>query len=266
MLYLVATPIGNLKDISLRALEVLKSVDEIACEDTRHSLTLLRAYEINKPLFSYHKFNERESGEKLIEKLRQGKNIALITDAGMPVVSDPGNILVKMLIENDLEYTVIPGACAFVSALALSGLDASRFCFFGFLPQKTGERKEFLEKYKNLEATLIFYSAPHDVVKDVETLYSVLGDRKAVAVKEITKLHERVERFNLKDGYQGQPKGEYVLLVEGGLVQEENKELSNKQLIDLYISQGLDKKEALKKVAKERNIAKSELYKLTITN
>ena len=266
MLYLVATPIGNLKDISLRALEVLKSVDEIACEDTRHSLTLLRAYEINKPLFSYHKFNERESGEKLIEKLKQGKNIALITDAGMPVVSDPGNILVKMLIENDLEYTIVPGACAFVSALALSGLDASRFCFLGFLPQKTGERKEFLEKYKNLEATLIFYSAPHDVVKDVETLYSVLGDRNAVAVKEITKLHEKVERFNLKDGYPSQPKGEYVLLVEGGSKEDENKELTNKQLIDLYISQGLDKKDALKKVAKERNIPKSELYKLTITD
>ena len=266
MLYLVATPIGNLKDISLRALEVLKSVDEIACEDTRHSLTLLRAYEINKPLFSYHKFNERESGEKLIEKLKQGKNIALITDAGMPVVSDPGNILVKMLIENDLEYTIVPGACAFISALALSGLDASRFCFLGFLPQKTGERKEFLEKYKNLEATLIFYSAPHDVVKDVETLYSVFGDRNAVAVKEITKLHEKVERFNLKDGYPSQPKGEYVLLVEGGSKEDENKELSNKQLIDLYISQGLDKKDALKKVAKERNIPKSELYKLTITD
>ena len=266
MVSFVATPIGNLKDISLRALEVLKSVDEIACEDTRHSLTLLRAYEINKPLFSYHKFNERESGEKLIEKLKQGKNVALITDAGMPVVSDPGNILVKMLIENDLEYTIIPGACAFISALALSGLDASRFCFLGFLPQKAGERKELLEKYKNLEATLIFYSAPHDVIKDVETLYSVLGNRNAVAVKEITKLHEKVERFNLKDGYPSQPKGEYVLLVEGGLKEDENKGLSNKQLIDLYISQGLDKKDALKKVAKERNIPKSELYKLTITD
>ena len=264
MLYLVATPIGNLKDISLRALDVLRSVDEIACEDTRHSLTLLRAYDINKPLVSYHKFNERESGEKLIEKLKQGKNIALITDAGMPVVSDPGNILVKMLLENELEYTIVPGACAFVSALALSGLDASRFCFLGFLPQKAGERKELLEKFKTIEATLIFYSAPHDVVKDVETLYSVLGDRKAVAVKEITKLHEKVERFNLKDGYLNQPKGEYVLLVEAGSFNQENQNLSNKELIDKYIKEGLDKKEALKKVAKERGVPKSELYKLTI--
>jgi 16S rRNA (cytidine1402-2'-O)-methyltransferase len=264
MLYLVATPIGNLKDISLRALEVLKSVDEIACEDTRHSLTLLKAYEISKPLFSYHKFNERESGQKLIEKLKSGKNIALITDAGMPVVSDPGNILVNMLIENDLEYTVVPGACAFVSALALSGMDASKFCFLGFLPQKASERVEFLQKYKDLQATLIFYCAPHDVVKDVETLYSVLGERQAVAVKEITKLHERVERFNLKDGYPSEPKGEYVILVEAGKPQDLNKDLTNLELIEKYIAQGLDKKTALKKVAKERDIPKSELYKLTI--
>ena len=264
MLYLVATPIGNLKDISLRALEVLKSVDEIACEDTRHSLTLLRAYEINKPLFSYHKFNERESGEKLIEKLKQGKNIALITDAGMPVVSDPGNILVKMLIENDLEYTIVPGACAFISALALSGLDASRFCFLGFLPQKAGERKEFLEKYKNLDMTLIFYSAPHDVKKDIESIYSIFGSRRAVAVKEITKLHERAERFDLQNGLSSEPKGEFVLLVEGATEINENLALSEKEHIELYISQGMDKKEALKKVAKERGVSKSSLYKYTI--
>ena len=196
MLYFVATPIGNLKDISLRALEVLKSVDEIACEDTRHSLGLLNAYEIKKPLTSYHKFNEREAGEKIIEKLKSGKNIAVITDAGMPVVSDPGNVLTQMLIDEGLEFTVIPGACAFVSALVLGGLDSSKFCFLGFMPTKSTERIAFLEKYKDLDVTLIFYSAPHDVKKDIESIYSVFGDRKAVAVKEITKLHERVERFN----------------------------------------------------------------------
>lgn len=264
MLYFVGTPIGNLKDISLRAIEVLKEVDEIACEDTRHSRTLLNHYGIDKPLFSYHKFNERQSGEKLIQKLKDGKNIALITDAGMPVISDPGNILVNMLLENDLEYTVIPGACAFVSALVLSGLDSSRFCFLGFMPQKASERKEFLEKYKNVESTLIFYCAPHDIVKDVQSTYQVFGDRKAVAVKEITKLHERVERFNLKDGYISEPRGEYVLLVEKGNTEDENANLSEIELIEKYIKDGLDKKEALKKVAKERGIAKSELYKLTI--
>ena len=266
MLYLVGTPIGNLKDITLRAIEVLKEVDEIACEDTRHSRTLLNHYGIDKPLFSYHKFNERQSGEKLIEKLKNGKNIALITDAGMPVISDPGNILVQMLIENGLEYTVIPGACAFVSALVLSGLDSSKFCFVGFLPQKASERKEFLEKYKDLQATLIFYCAPHDIVKDVESIYSVLGDRVAVAVKEITKLHEKVERFNLKDGYPSEPKGEYVLLVEKGEIVDKNASLSNEELIKSYIESGLSKKDALKKVAKERGIAKSDLYKLTIND
>lgn len=264
MLYLVGTPIGNLQDISLRALTVLKEVDEIACEDTRHSLGLLSAFDIKKPLFSYHKFNEREAGEKLIEKLKAGKNIALITDAGMPVISDPGNILVKMLIENGLEYTVIPGACAFVSALVLSGLDSSKFTFIGFLPQKNGDRKELLQKYKNLDTTLIFYSAPHDVEKDIKTLFEELGERQAVAVKEITKMHERITRFNLKDGLGEQPKGEYVLLVEGASQINSALSLSEKEHIDLYLSQGMDKKEALKLVAKERGVSKSSLYKYTI--
>ncbi len=264
MLYFVGTPIGNLKDVSYRAIEVLSSVDEIACEDTRHSLGFLNAYGIKKPLFSYHKFNEREVGEKIIDKLKNGKNIAVITDAGMPVISDPGNVLAEMLIENGLEFTVIPGACAFVSALVLSGLDSSRFCFLGFLPSKAGERKEFLEKYKNLDVTLIFYSAPHDVKKDLQSIYSVLGNRRAVTVKEITKIHEKAERFNLADGIQSEPKGEYVILVEGGTQENDYLKLTEKEHIDLYISQGLDKKEALKKVAKERGISKSELYKYTI--
>ena len=264
MLYFVGTPIGNLKDMSFRAIEVLKEVDEIACEDTRHSLVLLNHYDIKKPLFSCHKFNEKESGEKIIEKLKAGKNIALITDAGMPVISDPGNILAQMLIDNGLEFTVVPGACAFVSALILSGLDSSRFCFLGFMPQKSGERREFLEKYKNLDLTLLFYSAPHDVKKDIESIYSVFGDRVAVAVKEITKMHERAERFNLKDGLSSEPKGEYVLVVSGAENQSDLLNLTEKEHIEYYINQGLDKKEALKKVAKERGVSKSTLYKYTI--
>ncbi|MBQ3046695.1 MAG: 16S rRNA (cytidine(1402)-2'-O)-methyltransferase [Clostridia bacterium] len=264
MLYFVATPIGNLKDISLRALEVLKSVDEIACEDTRHSLGLLNAYEIKKPLFAYHKFNEKEISEKIIDKLKSGKSIAVITDAGMPIVSDPGSVLVDKLIENDLEFTVIPGACAFVSALVLAGLDSSKFCFLGFMPDKSSERKAFLEKYKDLDLTLIFYSAPHDVKKDLESIYSVFGDRKAVAVKEITKLHERAERFNLSEGLPTEPKGEYVILIEGGTKQNQNLNLTEKEHIELYIKQGMDKKDALKAVAKERGVSKSSLYKYTI--
>lgn len=264
MLYFVGTPIGNLKDISYRAVEVLSAVDEIACEDTRHSLGLLNAYGIKKPLTAYHKFNEREAGEKLIEKLKSGKNVALITDAGMPVISDPGNILTQMLIENGLEFTVIPGACAFVSALVLSGLDSSKFCFLGFMPSKSSERKAFLEKYKSLDMTLIFYSAPHDVKKDIESIYNVFGDRVAVAVKEITKMHEKAERFNLKNGLSSEPKGEYVILVEGGKIENDNLKLTEKEHIELYIKNGYDKKEALKAVAKERGVSKSSLYKYTI--
>ena len=264
MLYFVGTPIGNLKDISLRAIETLKSVDEIACEDTRHSLGLLNAYDIKKPLTAYHKFNEREASEKIIEKLKSGKNIAVITDAGMPVVSDPGNVLAQMLVEEGLEFTVVPGACAFVSALVLSGLDSGRFCFLGFMPPKASERKAFLEKYKDLDMTLIFYCAPHDIKKDIQSVYDVFGDRSAVAVKEITKLFEKAERFNLKDNIDGEPKGEYVLLVEGGKCENQNLKLSEKEHIELYLSQGLDKKEALKRVAKERGVSKSSLYKYTI--
>ena len=264
MLYFVGTPIGNLKDISLRALEVLKSVDEIACEDTRHSLGLLNAYQIKKPLFAYHKFNEKETGEKIVEKLKSGKDIAVISDAGMPAISDPGNVLVTLLIENNLEFTVVPGACAFVSALVLSGLDSSKFCFLGFLPEKTSQRKEFLQKYANLDITLIFYSAPHDIKKDIQSIYSVFGSRRAVAVKEITKMFEKAERFSLEQGLTQEPKGEYVLLVEGASNQNENLSLSEKEHIELYLSQGMDKKEALKKVAKERGVSKSSLYKHTI--
>ena len=264
MLYFVSTPIGNLKDISYRAVEVLSSVDEIGCEDTRRSLTLLNHYGIKKPLFSYHKFNEKERVDFIIQKLNEGKNIAIISDAGMPVISDPGNVLTKKLREENIEFTIIPGANAGLCALVLSGMDASRFCFIGFLPEKKTEREELLLKFKGVFATLIFYSAPHDVIKDIETIYSVLGNRKAVAVKEITKMFEKAEAFNLKDGLSGEPKGEYVLIVEGAIEGEENKDLSNEELIDKYIKDGLSKKDAIKKVAKERDIPKSDLYKYTI--
>ncbi|MBQ7340204.1 MAG: 16S rRNA (cytidine(1402)-2'-O)-methyltransferase [Clostridia bacterium] len=263
MLYFVATPIGNLKDISYRAIEVLNSVDEIGCEDTRHSLTLLNHYSIKKPLFSYHKFNEKQALSEIIEKLKQGKNIAIISDAGMPVISDPGNLLTRALKEEGLEFTVVPGANAALSALILSGLDASRFCFIGFLPQKKSDRVELLEKFKKTPATLIFYSAPHDVKKDVESIYQVFGNRKAVAVKEITKIHENTLEFNLEEGINFEPKGEYVLIVDG---YEEKIDLSvsPEELIDRYIKEGMDKKSAIKKVAKERDIPKTELYKYTI--
>ena len=174
--------------------------------------------------------------------------------------------LVNMLIENGLEYTVIPGASAFISALVLSGLDATKFCFLGFLPEKKIDRTEFLEKYKGFDGTLIFYSAPHDVKKDIETLYQAFGNRNACAVKEITKLHESVIHFCLQDGLPNEPKGEFVLLVEGKAMENELNSLSEEEHINFYLAQGLDKKEALKKVAKERGVSKSSLYKYTIND
>ena len=266
MLYIVATPIGNLKDISYRAIETLKSVDFIACEDTRHSLKFLSAYEIKKPLVSYHKFNERESGENLINLLKDGKEVALISDAGTPLISDPGNVLTKMLKEEGLEYTVVPGACAFVPALILSGLDTSRFCFLGFLPEKQSERREFLNKYKNLDLTLIFYSAPHDIEKTVSYLLEAFGNRRAVAVREITKIFEEAAPFNLQDGYLGEKRGEFVVVVEGASGESELNSLSEKEHIDYYIKAGYDKKEALKLTAKDRGVPKSQLYKYTIND
>lgn len=264
MLYFVATPIGNLGDITFRAVETLKSVDIIACEDTRHSLPLLTRYEIKKPLISYHKFNENEAAERIIAELKDGKNVAVISDAGMPIVSDPGNVLSKRLVKEGLPFTIIPGACAAVSALVLSGLDGGRFAFVGFLPDKKREREELLERYKTLDMTLIFYSAPHDVKKDVADIYAVFGDRKAAAVKEITKIYENAIRFNLSEGFSEEPKGEFVLIVSGADAIKEYLSLTEEEHINTYIKQGMDKKEAIKLVAKLRGVSKSSLYKYTI--
>ncbi|MDE5943245.1 MAG: 16S rRNA (cytidine(1402)-2'-O)-methyltransferase [Clostridia bacterium] len=265
MVYMVATPIGNLKDITFRAVETLREVDEIYCEDTRHSLKLLSAYDIKKPLFSCHKFNERSAAEKIIASAKEGKNIAVISDAGMPVISDPGNILCGELKNAGIEYTVVPGANAFLSALILSALPAERFAFIGFLPDKAGEKKTVLEKYKNLDMTLCFHSAPQDVDRDISAMYSVFGERKACAVREITKLHEEAITFNLSQGLSGEKRGEFVLVVEGAK-QGDNPlcALSEKEHIARYMSEGMDKKEAVKQAAKDRGISKSEMYKFSI--
>ncbi len=265
MIYFVATPIGNLKDISLRALETLRSVDEIYCEDTRHTLKLLNAYEIKKPLYACHKFNEREAAERIIASARNGKSAAVVSDAGMPVVSDPGNLVCRALTEAEIEYTVIPGANAFLSALVLSALPADRFAFIGFLPDKEGERRALLERYKNLDLTLCFHMAPQDVDRHISSIYAVFGDRQACAVREITKLHEEVAHFNLKDGLRGEKRGEYVIVVSGASVGDNplNK-LSEREHVLYYMELGADKKEALKKAAKDRGVSKSELYKVTL--
>ena len=265
MIYFVATPIGNLKDISLRALEVLRGADVIFCEDTRHSIKLLNAYDIKKPLKSCHKFNEREAAESIISAAREGKEIAVISDAGMPVISDPGNILCGLLKEADVEYTVIPGANAFLSALVLSALPADRFAFIGFLPDKAGEKKQLLEKYKNLDMTLCFHVAPQDVDRDICAMYSVFGDRKACAVREITKLHEEAIPFTLAEGLSGEKRGEYVIVVEGAEKAENPlNSLPEKEHILRYMQGGMDKKDAVKQAAKDRGVPKSELYKFSI--
>ena len=265
MVYFVATPIGNLKDISLRALETLKEADVIFCEDTRHTIKLLNAYEIKKPLFSCHKFNEREAGEKILALSREGKKVAVVSDAGTPVVSDPGNIVCQTLSEVGEPYTLIPGANAFIAGLVLSALKADRFAFIGFLPEKASEKHSLLEKYKDLDLTLAFHSAPQDVDKDVKAMYEVFGDRKACAVREITKLHEEVKRFTLSQGLPGEKRGEYVLIVEGADEKEcPLNALSEVEHIRHYMQSGLDKKEALKRTAKDRCVSKSQLYPFAI--
>lgn len=263
--FFVATPIGNLKDISLRAMETLRSVDVIFCEDTRHTLKLLNYYEIKKPLVACHKFNETAASQKLLALVREGKTVAVVTDAGTPVISDPGNILVKVLRENGIAYTLIPGACAFIAALVLSGFPADKFAFIGFLRGKANEKREYLCTYADFCGTLALYSAPQDVDADIRLMAEVFGDRSACAVREITKIHESVEYFNLERGLAGEKRGEYVLLVQG-VQKRENplNALSEIEHIRYYVEQGLTEKEALKAAARDRGVSKSELYKFTI--
>lgn len=265
MISFVATPIGNLKDISLRALETLRAADIIYCEDTRHSLKLLDAYEIKKPLRACHKFNEKSKISEIVEEAKSGKEIAIISDAGMPVISDPGNILCPALKEAGVEYTVIPGANAFLSALVLSAMPAEKFAFLGFLPGKAGERNSLLKKYANLDMTLCFHSAPQDVDRDICAMYEAFGDRKACAVREITKIYEEATSFTLKEGLKSEKRGEYVLIVEGAKeISNPLNSLSEREHILHYIAEGLDKKEAVKQAAKDRGVPKAELYKFSI--
>ena len=265
MVSFVATPIGNLKDITLRALETLREADVIFCEDTRHTIKLLNAYEIKKPLYACHKFNEKEAAEKILEAARRGEKVVVVSDAGTPVVSDPGNTVCRVLRENGEPYTLIPGACAFVAALVLSALPADRFAFIGFLPDKVSEKRAVLEKYKDSDLTLAFHSAPQDVDKDIKAMFEVFGDRPAAAVREISKSHEEAVNFRLGEGLQGEKRGEYVLIV-GGAEEKESplNALSEKEHIQHYMKAGLDKKEALKRAAKDRGVSKSELYSFSI--
>lgn len=271
-LYLVATPIGNLDDITIRALNVLKEVDLIAAEDTRHTLGLLNHFEISKPLISYYKQTEKARSEILIEKLKEGKNIAIVSDAGTPGISDPGEEIVKVAIENSIEIIPIPGACAAINALIASGLSTKEFSFIGFLSAVKKEKKEKLEEIKYETRTLILYEAPHKLKGTLEMILEVLGDRKIVLARELTKIHEEFIRDKVSSILDKIEtiKGEFVILIEGSSVskkdiEEENiNSLSLDEHYDLYKNEGLSKKEIIKKIAKDRNVNKNEIYQYFI--
>lgn len=271
-LYLCATPIGNLEDMTLRAIRVLKEVDLIACEDTRNSAKLFHRFEIDTPYTSYHEHNKYDKGRILIDKLKDGKNIALVTDAGTPGISDPGEELVIMCKNEGITVTSLPGATAFVTALTLSGLSTNRFAFEGFLPTDNKKRKNILSKIKDDSRTLIFYEAPHRLKKTLDVLINSLGDRNICIAREITKKHETVLHTSLKKAaahYEEEtPRGEYVLVIEGKderLLEEESKKewfkLTLEEHMKIYLDEGLDKRESMKAVAADRGMTKREIYK-----
>lgn len=271
MLYLCATPIGNLEDITIRVLRVLKEVDLIAAEDTRNSMKLLNHFEIKTPMTSYHEHNKYVKSEQLVGKMQEGKNIALITDAGTPAVSDPGEELVRQCHEAGIPVTSVPGPAACITALTVSGLPARRFCFEAFLPAEKKERQSILEELVNETRTILIYEAPHRLVRTLEALYEALGERKITICRELTKKHETIYLTTfcaaLAHYRETEPKGECVIVIEGRsraeLVKEKQEEwqrVSVNEHMQYYLSRGEDKKEAMKRVAKDRGISKREVY------
>lgn len=271
MLYLCATPIGNLGDISPRILDTLREVDVIAAEDTRNSIHLLTHFDIKTPMTSYHEYNKVDKARTLIDKMRAGQNVALITDAGTPAISDPGEVLVKMCNEEGIKVTSLPGPCACITALTLSGLPTRRFCFEGFLPADKKERKEILEELKTETRTIIFYEAPHHLVKTLTAMYEALGNRKITICRELTKRFETVLPTTLEEALakyeEEEPRGEYVLVMEGRdraeLVKEAQDSyatMSIEEHMAIYENQGIDRKEAMRMVAKDRGVSKRDIY------
>ncbi|MGL4759910.1 MAG: 16S rRNA (cytidine(1402)-2'-O)-methyltransferase [Sarcina sp.] len=271
-IYLVPTPIGNLGDITLRALETLKKVDVVAAEDTRQSLRLLNHFEIKKPLISYHMHNEQGKGEELIERARKGENIAVVSDAGTPGVSDPGAVIVSKCIEYGIKFEVLPGATAFTTALVYSGLDTSKFMFKGFFPRENKDRKAFLEDIEGRTETIIVYESPYRVIESLASMKEGLGNRRVAVCRELTKLYESIYRGTFEEAIEffveNAPRGEFVIVIDGkseeAIAQEEKSKwehMSIKEHIVSYVESGEKKKDAIKLVAKERNMAKSDVYK-----
>ena len=270
-LYLCATPIGNLDDMTFRVLDTLREVDVIAAEDTRNSIKLLNRFEIKTPMTSYHEYNKVEKAEKLISMLQEGKNIALITDAGTPAISDPGEVLVQMCHKNGVPVTSLPGACACITALTLSGLSTRRFCFEAFLPADKNERRDILADLKEESRTIILYEAPHHLKATLAELHDTLGERKITLCRELTKKFETIMPTTLSEAIsfyeENEPKGEYVLVLEGKSIetrkeekQKEWQQLSIEEHMAFYEEQGIDRKEAMKKVAKDRGLSKRDVY------
>lgn len=267
ILYIVATPIGNLEDITLRAIRILKEVDLIAAEDTRHTLKLLNHLEISKPMISYHRHNEDVKSDVLIEKLQEGKNIALVSDAGTPGICDPGEEVIRKCIELEINIVPVPGACAMINSLICSGINTKEFTFLGFLPLNKKLRKKKLEEIEKSTKTIIIYEAPHKLDSTLKDLNQILNNKRQVTLaREITKIHEEFIRGNIGDLIQRveNVKGEIVLIIEGNseiVLENELNKLSIEEHYLFYENQGFEKKEIIKKVAKDRNINKNEVYK-----
>lgn len=276
-LFLCATPIGNLGDISMRVLETLEQVDLIAAEDTRNSIKLLNHFNIKKPMTSYHEYNKVDKAAVLIEKMKAGTNIALITDAGTPAISDPGEVLVKMCQEEGIGVTSLPGPAACITALTLSGLSTRRFCFEGFLPSDKGEKSRILMELSKESRTMILYEAPHHLKRTLEELYEMVGNRRLTLCRELTKKFETVLPTTLEEAIayyrENEPRGEYVLVLEGKSlleIEEEKREVWQKMSIFEHMShyeeKGMDHKSAMKQVAKDRGISKRDVYQYLIKN
>ena len=270
-LYLCATPIGNLEDITYRVVRILKEADLIAAEDTRNSKKLLNHFEIHTPLTSYHEYNRVEKAHELVDQLLAGKDIALITDAGTPGISDPGEVLVEFALEQGITVTSLPGASASVTALSVSGQSTRRFAFEGFLPGEKKERRALLEALRDETRTIVLYESPHHLLKTLKDLFGTLGDRSVTICRELTKIHEEIRKTTLSDVINyyedNEPRGEYVLVLAGAdkkalllKQQEQYRDLSLKDHVAQYEAAGMDRKEAMKAAARDRGIGKREVY------
>lgn len=266
-IYLVATPIGNLQDMTFRAISTLKQVDIIAAEDTRHTLQLLNYFQIQKPLISYHRHNEEEKKLELINMISDGKNIAIVTDAGTPGISDPGEEIVKQAINEGIEVIPIPGACAFVNSIIVSGISCKEFSFYGFLPLNKKNRQEKLAQISREEKTVILYEAPHKLQKTLQDILETLGNVNACITRELTKIHEEKLYGTIEELIElcKQPKGEYVIILDLNYKKEnieENNNMTIEEQYTFYEKLGLDKKEIIKQIAKDRNVSKNEIYQI----